>query len=86
MELFVVNVDGSNLTQITNLGGASWAPYYLTDNRRIVFSSNYDDSDNGFGAFALYVINDDGTGLERGILQLKDFSRRNLRSIPCSAF
>ncbi|KAK6737140.1 hypothetical protein RB195_019685 [Necator americanus] len=65
MELFVVDVDGANLKQITNLGGASWAPYYLNDNKRIVFSSNYDDADNGFGAFALYVINDDGTGLER---------------------
>ncbi|EPB79528.1 WD40-like protein [Ancylostoma ceylanicum] len=65
MELFVVDVDGANLRQITHLGGASWAPYYLNDNKRIVFSSNYDDSNNGFGAFALYVINDDGTGLER---------------------
>ncbi|PIO58237.1 WD40-like protein, partial [Teladorsagia circumcincta] len=65
MELYVVDVDGSNLRQITNLGVASWAPYYLADNKRIVFSSNYNASGNGFGAFALFVINDDGTGLER---------------------
>ncbi|KAK6022678.1 WD40-like protein, partial [Ostertagia ostertagi] len=65
MELYVVDVDGSNMRQITNLSVASWAPYYLADNKRIVFSSNYNASDNGFGAFALFVINDDGTGLER---------------------
>lgn len=65
MELYVVNVDGSNLRQITNLSVASWAPYYLADNKRIVFSSNYEAGTDGFGAFALYVINDDGTGLER---------------------
>ncbi|PIO75971.1 WD40-like protein [Teladorsagia circumcincta] len=65
MELYVVDVDGSNLRQITNLSVASWAPYYLADNKRIVFSSNYNASGNGFGAFALFVINDDGTGLER---------------------
>lgn len=65
MELFVVNVDGSNLKQITHLGGANWAPYYLTDNKRIVFSSNYEKTGSWFGGFALYIINDDGSGLER---------------------
>ncbi|VDN21386.1 unnamed protein product [Cylicostephanus goldi] len=79
MELFVVDVDGSNLRQITSLGGASWAPYYLNDNKRIVFSSNYGDSENGFGAFALYVINDDGTGLERPFFQLKVSSVANVK-------
>lgn len=31
----------------------------------LLFSSNYEAGTDGFGAFALYVINDDGTGLER---------------------
>ncbi|VDM54018.1 unnamed protein product [Angiostrongylus costaricensis] len=65
MELFVVDLDGSNLRQVTHLGGSNWAPYYLADNKRIVFSSNYENSGSGFGAFALYLINDDGSGLER---------------------
>ncbi|CAI5442437.1 unnamed protein product [Caenorhabditis angaria] len=65
MELFVVNIDGTNMRQITHLGQANWAPYYLSDNKRIIFSSNYNDSANGFGAFSLYMINDDGTGLEQ---------------------
>ncbi|VDL69935.1 unnamed protein product [Nippostrongylus brasiliensis] len=65
MELYTVNVDGTDMRKITNLEVASWAPYYLADNKRIVFSSNYNASANGFGAFALFVINDDGSGLER---------------------
>uniref|UniRef100_A0A914UYP0 Uncharacterized protein n=1 Tax=Plectus sambesii TaxID=2011161 RepID=A0A914UYP0_9BILA len=64
MELFVVNVDGTNMRQITHLGGASWAPFYLPDNKRIIFSSNF-NSTAGFGAFDLYTIYEDGTGLER---------------------
>ena len=64
MELFVVNVDGTNMRQITNLGGASWAPFYLPDNERIIFSSNF-NSTAGFGAFDLYTIHEDGTGLTR---------------------
>uniref|UniRef100_A0A0K0FLM1 EGF-like domain-containing protein n=1 Tax=Strongyloides venezuelensis TaxID=75913 RepID=A0A0K0FLM1_STRVS len=63
MELFVVNVDGTNLRQITHLGGSNWAPYYLNDNKRIIFSSDFNATE-GFSSFDLYVINDDGTGLE----------------------
>ncbi|EGT48441.1 CBN-TAG-10 protein [Caenorhabditis brenneri] len=65
MELFIVDIDGKNMRQITHLGEANWAPYMLNDNKRIVFSSNYDTAANGFGAFSLYMINDDGTGLEQ---------------------
>ncbi|CAJ0963238.1 unnamed protein product, partial [Mesorhabditis belari] len=67
MELFVVDIDGKNLRQITNLGGASWAPYYLNDNKRVIFSTDFNslNSTIGFGAFDLFLINDDGTGLER---------------------
>uniref|UniRef100_A0A1I7Y074 Biopolymer transporter Tol n=1 Tax=Steinernema glaseri TaxID=37863 RepID=A0A1I7Y074_9BILA len=63
MELFTINVDGSGMRQITKLGGSNWAPFYLKDNKRIIFSTNFNAS--FFGAFDLYVINEDGTGLER---------------------
>jgi Tol biopolymer transport system component len=64
MELFVINVDGTNMRQITNLTSANWAPYYYSDNKRIIFSSDF-AATAGFGAFDLYMINDDGTNLER---------------------
>ncbi|XGW08476.1 hypothetical protein V3C99_011087, partial [Haemonchus contortus] len=64
-EIYVVDVDGTNLKQLTNFGVASWAPYFLPDNKRIIFSSNYNMSKTERGSFALYAINDDGTGLER---------------------
>ena len=28
MEIFTCNIDGSNLTQVTNLGKANWAPFF----------------------------------------------------------
>ncbi|MEP7322015.1 MAG: hypothetical protein ABI761_08845 [Saprospiraceae bacterium] len=70
MELFSCNVDGSNLHQITHLGKANWAPYFLPDNKRIIFSSNHAAS-RGY-SFNLYMINEDGTGLEK-ITQDKTF-------------
>ena len=63
MELFVCNVDGSDLKQVTHLGKANWAPYFLPSGKKIIFSSNH-QATRGFD-FHLFVINVDGTGLEQ---------------------
>lgn len=63
MELFICNVDGSDLKQITSLGGANWAPYMHPDGKRVLFSSNHKSS-RGF-PFNIFMINIDGTGLEQ---------------------
>ena len=63
MELYTVNVDGSNLRQVTHLGKANWAPFFHPSGTKIVFSSNH-HSPRGYD-FQLYLINTDGTGLER---------------------
>src|SRR6476469_7810550 len=41
MEIWIMNADGSDQHQITNLGGANFAPFFTPDSRRIIFSSNY---------------------------------------------
>ncbi len=63
MEIFTVNVDGSDLKQITHLGKANWAPYFTPNGKKILFSSNH-HSKRGYD-FQLYMINTDGTGLEQ---------------------
>ncbi len=63
MELYVCDADGSNLKQITNLGGANWAPYWHPSGEKIIFSSNH-HSEGGF-PFNIFMINVDGTGLEQ---------------------
>ena len=63
MEIYTVNVDGSDLKQVTNLGKANWAPFYHPSGNKIIFSSNH-HSDRGYD-FQLYMINEDGTGLEK---------------------
>ena len=65
MEIWVMNADGSNQRQVTNLGGASFAPYFHPDGKRIIFASNYKDKDPRSRNFDLYLINADGTGLEQ---------------------
>ncbi|MEE9438897.1 MAG: hypothetical protein V3V14_07855 [Saprospiraceae bacterium] len=63
MELYVCDVDGSNLTKITSLGNANWAPFFHPSGKKIIFCSNH-KSKKGF-PFNLFMINLDGTGLEQ---------------------
>lgn len=62
MELWVMNADGSDQHQITNLGGANFAPFFTPDDRRIIFSSNYKNPHSR--NFELFLVNDDGSNLE----------------------
>ena len=41
MELYVCNVDGSNLKKITDLGGANWAPFFHPSGEKVIFASNH---------------------------------------------
>lgn len=63
MELYVCDIDGSNMKQVTNLGKANWAPYFHPSGEKIIFSSNH-ETERGF-PFNLYVINVDGSGLKK---------------------
>jgi len=63
LEIFVMDADGKNVKQITNLGKASFAPFFHPSGKKIIFSSNY-AGDNPRD-FNLFMINLDGTGLER---------------------
>lgn len=64
MELYTINFNGTGMRKITSLGQSNWAPFYLYDNRRIVFSTNFNATGH-FGSFDLYLIGDDGKNLER---------------------
>src|SRR6266566_2154096 len=63
MEIWIMNADGSDQHQITNLGGANFAPFFTPDGKRIIFSSNYKNPHSR--NFDLYLVNLDGSGLEQ---------------------
>lgn len=68
LELWIMKADGSGKRQITKLGAASFGPAFLNDGKRIIFSSNYDPvthDKGGEGNFELWLINSDGSNLER---------------------
>jgi len=64
-ELWVMDADGNNKKKITDLGDASFAPYFHPNGKKIIFSSNHLAEDRRKRNFDLLMINVDGTGLER---------------------
>jgi len=66
LEIFVMNADGSNPKPVTSNGASNFAPYFHPDGKRIIFSSNIETKgDGGRPEFHLYLIGDEGAGLER---------------------
>jgi len=63
MDLMIANADGSERRRLTDLDGASFAPFFYPDDSRIIFSSNHHES--GARNFDLFAIGVDGSGLER---------------------
>tara|TARA_B100000686_G_scaffold107051_2_gene114119 strand:+ start:1855 stop:2949 length:1095 start_codon:yes stop_codon:yes gene_type:complete len=63
LQIYVMNADGSNVRQVTDLAGANFAPFWHPDNERIIFSSNSHNPDGR--NFDLFMIHEDGTHLEQ---------------------
>ena len=70
LDVYVMDADGSNQRQVTDVGGASFAPYWHPDGDKILFSSNHHDPSGR--DFDIYMINLDGTDLVR-ITQAEGF-------------
>lgn len=66
LEIFVMNADGSGKRAVTANGASNFAPAFHPDGRRIIFASNLHDLGSaGRPTFHLYLVNEDGTGLEQ---------------------
>ena len=65
LNIFVSDIDGKNVKQVTNLPGANWAPFFSPNDKKIIFSSNINSLKKGGRFFELFMINIDGTGLEQ---------------------
>ncbi len=62
LEIFIMNADGSQKTQVTKNGRSNFAPYFFPDGKRIIYSSNESTppGHKGRPSFHLHMIGDDG--------------------------
>jgi TolB protein len=66
LELWIMDTDGSNQRQITQLSGASFCPYVHPSGEWIIFTSNFADSvSQGMPNFDLFRVRPDGSDLEQ---------------------
>lgn len=69
LDLWIMDADGSNKRMILHNGATNFAPSWHIDGKRIIFASNMDDWHRDIKQyghnFELYLINIDGSGLER---------------------
>ncbi|MDA0985983.1 MAG: hypothetical protein O3A55_00035 [Bacteroidetes bacterium] len=63
MELFLMKNDGSNNRQLTFNGAANFAPFFTPDGKRVIFSSNVNDT-TGYN-FDLFIIDTTGNNLKQ---------------------
>jgi Tol biopolymer transport system component len=63
MEIFVCDIDGKNMRQITQLGKANWAPFFHPSGKKIIFCSNHHAQ--GSFPFNLFMIDIDGKNLKQ---------------------
>jgi len=65
MEIFVCDEHGRHRQQLTHTDAANFAPIFLPDDNRIIFSSNMRDTSDVKRHFHLFVMKDDGSNLEQ---------------------
>ena len=63
LDIYVANVDGTNVRRITDNGAANFAPFFHPSGKKLIFCSNI--ADPKARNFDLFLVNLDGTGLER---------------------
>jgi Tol biopolymer transport system component len=63
LEVYVMDADGSNIRQVTDVGGANFAPFWHPDGDKILWSSNHHDPAGR--EFDIFMINLDGTGMQQ---------------------
>ncbi|MDX1547013.1 MAG: hypothetical protein R3247_08505 [Rhodothermales bacterium] len=65
LNIFVADIDGTGVRQVTDLPGANWAPFFHPDGEKILFTSNHHTLEQGGRVFDIFMIGMDGAGLEQ---------------------
>lgn len=65
LNIFVADIDGKNVKQVTNLPGANWAPFFHPSGEKILFCSNHHSIKEGGRLFDIFMIDINGKNIEQ---------------------
>ncbi len=65
MEIFVCNVDGTDVRQVAELGNANFCPFFHPSGEKIIFATNHHNEGPRKRNFDLFMVDLDGENLER---------------------
>lgn len=65
LNIFIADIDGKNVEQITNLPGANWAPYFHPSDKKVLFCSNHHSQKEGGRLFDIFMIDLDTKEIEQ---------------------
>jgi len=65
LDIYVMDVDGSNRVRLTDNEAANFAPFFHPSGEKVIFASNLHEDDPRSRNFDLFLVNLDGTGLEQ---------------------
>ncbi|MCW8849392.1 MAG: hypothetical protein OQJ81_05375 [Melioribacteraceae bacterium] len=65
LNIFIADIDGKNVKQVTDLPGANWAPFFHPSDKKILFCSNHHSQKEGGRLFDIFMIDLDGGEIEQ---------------------
>ncbi|MDX1699262.1 MAG: hypothetical protein R3250_01530 [Melioribacteraceae bacterium] len=65
LNIYIADIDGKNIVQVTYLPGANWAPFFHPSDMKILFCSNHHSIDKGGRLFDIFMIDIDGKNIQQ---------------------
>jgi len=65
LNIFISDIDGENVKQITDLPGANWAPFFHPSDNKVLFCSNHHSQSEGGRLFDIFMVDLDGKNIEQ---------------------
>lgn len=65
LNIFISDINGDNVKQITFLEGANWAPFFHPSDKKIIFTSNHHSLNDGGRLFDLFLVDIDSGKIEQ---------------------
>ena len=65
LNIFIADLDGKNIKQVTDLPGANWAPFFHPSDKKVLFCSNHHSLDSGGRLFDIFMIDINGENLKQ---------------------